>query len=139
MENKSNRPVFDVGEAGDVAGAAARPEKTPAPGAEVSETPGPDAGAADTADSQDVPGVIADLGALPRGAIVTDVGLAKIFKRCRVSILRAVRRGELPEPFRLLGAYSWSVGALLAHFEKKQAERQKARDAMLKRISELSP
>ena len=100
--------------------------------------PGQPVEAADTPESQDLPGVIGALGVLPPGAIVTDEGLARIFKRHRLSILRAARRGEFPQPFRLLGANSWTVGALLAHFEKQQAERQKAREAMLKKISHFS-
>lgn len=37
------------------------------------------------------------------------------------SIGRQLRRGELPEPFRLGGRHYWMAGALLAHFGRLQA------------------
>ena len=42
-----------------------------------------------------LPGVIAELGKLGAGAVVTEEGVAQLFNRCTVSVKRAVIRGEL--------------------------------------------
>src|SRR5205809_657010 len=67
-------------------------------------------------------GVVAELGALPPGAILTRMALARIFKREPISISRAVERGELPRPAYLLGNERWTAGAIIRHFEKRMVE-----------------
>jgi hypothetical protein len=62
-------------------------------------------------------GGLADLD--PRTPL--DVGaLAGIMGRSVRSIERAVGRGELPAPFRLLGHRTWTVDTILAHLQNRQ-------------------
>ena len=48
-------------------------------------------------------GVIRELGELSPDTVLSEQALAKIFDRHRVSIKRAVERGELPPSVRLFG------------------------------------
>ena len=64
-------------------------------------------------------GVIKELGALPAETVVSEQALAKIFDRHRVSIKRAVERGELPPSVRLFGEPIWTVRALQDHLAKR--------------------
>lgn len=65
------------------------------------------------------PGVFAEIGALPPGAIVTEEGLARMFGKCTASIKNAVDRGELPRPARFMGKNSWTAGAIVRHHESR--------------------
>lgn len=85
------------------------------------------------------PGIWRDLGDLPQGAIVTEEALARIFGRHQVSIKRAVDRGELPPPTRLLGGPVWTAGAILSHLEERLAAARKEREKAAKKIQELCP
>ena len=67
----------------------------------------------------ELPGVFAAIGALPPGAIVTEDALAMMFQRHPATIKRAVTRGELPSPARLLGGNAWTAGAIVRHVEKR--------------------
>lgn len=58
-----------------------------------------------------VPGVVPELGELGEGAVITEAGLARMLKRHQVTLKRAVQRGELPPPVRLLGGPVWTAGA----------------------------
>ena len=65
-------------------------------------------------------GIYAELGNLPAGALVTEEGLAHLLgKGCQKSIKRAVDRGELPTPVKLLGKPTWTVGSIIAHIEER--------------------
>ena len=66
-----------------------------------------------------LPGVIAALGELQSGAVVTEEGVAQLFGRCAASVKRAVARGELPPPTRLFGSSAWTVGVLVGHIESR--------------------
>jgi hypothetical protein len=71
-------------------------------------------------DTPELPGVYAAIGALPPGALVTEDGLAGLLgKECRESIKRAVARGELPYPVRLMGKNTWTAGAIVRHVEDR--------------------
>ena len=110
---------------------------TPSPAAEAIPKPAPAATAPDTAKDggktggQDacgaaLPGVFADIGALPPGALVTEAGLARILGKCTASIRHAVDRGELPRPARLMGKNTWTAGAIVRHHEARlEAEARK--------------
>jgi hypothetical protein len=80
-------------------------------------------------------GIVKALGELAPGAILSEVEVARIFKRHPASVKRAVKRGELPPPVRLFGKPTWTAGAILAHLEarleaaKQEAEREAARIA----------
>lgn len=74
---------------------------------------------ADVDERDDLPGIIPDLAALPAEAIVREAELARMFGRYPVTIKRAVKRGELPPPVRLLGGPAWTVGAIRRHLDKR--------------------
>ena len=93
-----------------------------------SEEPNNDAGAA-TPLTHD--GICAELGAMPSGALITEKALAALLGRTAKSIKRAVARGELPPPVRILGELRWTVGSLLRHIEKRldDAARESERES----------
>ena len=64
-------------------------------------------------------GICAELGTLPQGAVITEKALAALLGRTAKSIKRAVTRGELPPPVRILGEPRWTVGAILRHIDKR--------------------
>jgi hypothetical protein len=85
-----------------------------------------------------LPGIVRELGDLGAGAVITESALAKMLHRHPVSVRRAVRRGELPPGCRMFNATCWTVGSILSHIEGRLAEARKAREAMLKKISQIS-
>lgn len=82
-------------------------------------------------------GIVEAIGALPPGAFISEEALAKMFCRHSVSVKRAVKRGELPPPTRLLGKPVWTAGSIVAHVEERlrvakvEAEKDEARIARL--------
>jgi hypothetical protein len=86
-----------------------------------------------------LPGVIAELGKLGAGAVVTEQGLAQLFNRCTVSVKRAVIRGELPPPCRLFGSNAWTVGALVGHIERRLGEAAAKSQKLANKIRQLNP
>ena len=52
--------------------------------------------------------------------------LGKLIDRSKRSIERMWRRGELPPPVKFAGRNVWFVGAILEHFQKRQAQKVKA-------------
>lgn len=93
----------------------------------------------DLGDSTGLPGIIAILGELGPGAIITEAGMARLFDRHPVSIKRAAQRGELPPPCRLLGGNVWTVGALVRHIEKRLEQAAKEAERMAQKLARLSP
>lgn len=83
-------------------------------------------------------GVIRELGDLPNEAVVTEQGLAKIFDRHKVSVKRAVERGELPPSVRLFGEPVWTVKVLREHLGKRLDQAKKQSDQLQRRINEFS-
>jgi hypothetical protein len=90
-------------------------------------------------DNDAVPGMIPELGKLSPSTIVTEEGLAQVFRRCPTSIKRAVRRGELPPPMRMFGRSTWTVGAILTHLNKRLETASKEAERQGRRISGLRP
>jgi hypothetical protein len=86
-----------------------------------------------------MPGIIAILGELESGAIITEDGLARLFNRHVTSVKRAIHRGELPRPVKLFGQNSWTVGALQRHIESRLQAAQEDADNTDRRIAALSP
>lgn len=84
-------------------------------------------------------GVIRKLGDLPPDAVISEDGLAKLFGRCRTSIKRAVRRGELPPSVRMFGESVWTVEALRSHMNKRLEAANKEVKQLQQRISRLRP
>ncbi len=73
----------------------------------------------------DATGIVAELGALGPGALVFESGLARMLGRHPVSIKRAVERGELPPPVRLLGQLVWLVETIIEFLRMRLAEAAK--------------
>lgn len=57
-----------------------------------------------------------DFSNYPREAIISKKELALLFNKSPLSVDRAVRRGELPPPIRILNRDSWVVGILIDFF-----------------------
>ena len=85
-----------------------------------------------------VSGIVRQLGDLPEGAIINEEALAKIFDRCQVSIKRAIQRGELPAPVKLLGMPVWTAGKLLKHINDRLEAAQKEKERTRKKIEEFN-
>ena len=90
-------------------------------------------------DGKAVPGIVAALGELGSGPIITEEGLAHLFGRHPASIKRAVTRGELPQPARLLGRPAWTVGSIVRHIEARLVEAAKEAERQSRKISQLRP
>jgi hypothetical protein len=65
-------------------------------------------------------GPLTSLATLPGGALLDMPSLAEALGCCTASVARAVRRGELPTPFRFRGRKTWLAGALQDHFKAMQ-------------------
>jgi hypothetical protein len=81
-------------------------------------------------------GIIRQLGDLPPDTVLSEEALAKLFHRHRVSIKRAVERGELPPSVRLFGEPVWTVQALRDHMNRRLATAQKEAEQLARRISQ---
>lgn len=86
----------------------------------------------------DETGIIRQLGDLPPDTVLSEEALAAMFGRHRVSIKRAVDRGELPPSVRLFGAPVWTVRALREHMTRRLEEAKKQAEQLQKRISQMS-
>ena len=86
-----------------------------------------------------LPGVIAALGELGSGAILTEEGVAGLFGRCTASVKRAVARGELPPPCRLFGSNAWTVGVLVGHIEGRLEQAAAEAQQLAAKIRKLNP
>ena len=86
-----------------------------------------------------VPGIIMELGALTPTTIITEEGVARLFRRHVVSVKRAVQRGELPPPCRLFGVNVWTVGVFVRHIEHRLDQAAKETERDTDRIKALSP
>ncbi|OGP56782.1 MAG: hypothetical protein A2V67_15050 [Deltaproteobacteria bacterium RBG_13_61_14] len=86
-----------------------------------------------------MPGVVAELGELGPGAVITEAGLARMFGRHPASIKRAVSRGELPRPCKLLGAPTWTAGAIVKHLEARLAQVQVEAEKLAAKVQKLRP
>ncbi|UCG47128.1 MAG: hypothetical protein JSU94_16725 [Phycisphaerales bacterium] len=82
--------------------------------------------------------IIKELGDLPAEAVISEQGLGKIFDRHRVSIKRAVERGELPPSIRLFGERIWTIKALREHLSSRLDEAKRESERFQKNINELS-
>ena len=85
-----------------------------------------------------IPGLVAELGALPPDAVVTEESIAHLFGRHTTSVKRAVERGELPPPVRLFGQNTWTVGSIVRHIEDRLEEAAKEAQETADKITRLS-
>jgi hypothetical protein len=90
-------------------------------------------------DTQSLPGIIVALGEMKPGTIVTEEGLAQLFKRHVVSVKRAVERGELPQPCRLFGSRVWTAGVLIRYIERQLDKAAQEAERNAERMRTLSP
>jgi hypothetical protein len=93
---------------------------------------------ANLADGNSLLGIIAALGELKPAAIITEEGVANLFKRHVASVKRAVQRGELPPSTRLFGQNVWTVGALIRHIENRLDQAAKDVERTTQKIATLS-
>src|SRR5262249_21949526 len=101
--------------------------------------PGPDPIDVDSlAEVNSLPGIIAALGELKPGSIVTEEGVAGLFNRHVASVKRAVQRGELPPPCRLFGTNVWTAGVLVQYIENRLEQAAKAAESDARRLANLS-
>lgn len=84
-------------------------------------------------------GIVPELGELGEGAIITEAALARILRRHQVTLKRAVQRGELPPPVRLLGGPVWTVGAIVRHLESRLEAAAKDAERTERKIQQLRP
>ena len=89
-------------------------------------------------DLNSLPGIIAALGELKSGSIITEEGVASLFNRHITSVKRAVQRGELPPPCRLFGAGVWTAGAIVRHIEQRLEQAAKDAKRTKERLENLS-
>ena len=79
------------------------------------------------------PGVCSSLAALLPTAHIDAAALATMLNRSKKSVQRAVRRGELPRPFKLLGKHMWMAGAIVEHLHTLQTNALKQADQQAQR------
>lgn len=80
-------------------------------------------------------GVVTGIADLPGNAYIDSKELGRLIGRCKKSIQRAVRRGELPPPVKFMGRHVWLVKTILDHFEERQraaCQQMKQRQTRLK-------
>ena len=83
-------------------------------------------------------GIIRQLGRLEPGALVTEDGLARLLGRHPCTIRRAVDRGELPVPVKMLGKPTWTAAIILRHIETRLAQAQKEAEQEAKRLARIA-
>ena len=83
-------------------------------------------------------GIILELGDLPAETVISEQALAKIFNRHRVSIKRAIERGELPPSIRLFGEPVWTIKAIQEHLSERLEQAKKDSEKLQKKFNELS-
>ena len=104
---------------------------------DIVDTPSEDA--TDGDETAQLPGVIAALGEMKSGAVITEEGVAQLFNRCTASVKRAVQRGELPPPCRLFGSNAWTVGVLVGHIEGRLEQAAAEAQKLAAKIRKLNP
>ena len=85
--------------------------------------------------------VFLEFGQWPEHTVINEAGLAAIFEKHKVSIKRAVERGELPPPTRIMGRPVWTVGVIIRHIESRlqsEAERKEALDRTVTKFQSKS-
>lgn len=86
-------------------------------------------------DPGDLPGIIPEFADLKPDTIITEEGMARIFRRDRSTVKKMVLRGELPPPCRLAGSNIWTIAAIVRHIEARLEEASKD----MKRIAKHTP
>jgi hypothetical protein len=84
-------------------------------------------------------GVITFLTELPPDAYLDSETLGRLLGRCKKSIQRATRRGELPPPFKFLGRNVWLVKTILEHMKVRQEAACRKVDRRVRRLDRDLP
>jgi predicted DNA-binding transcriptional regulator AlpA len=84
-------------------------------------------------------GVVTELANLPPSAHLDAEALGQILGRCKKSVYRAVRRGELPPPVKFMGKHIWLVSSILNHMEARQQAVIEMSDRRSQKLSEKRP
>lgn len=79
------------------------------------------------------------LAELPEGAVVYEPAMCAYLQRTPWTLRRAVARGELPAPFRLLGKRAWTAGAVVRYLEQRQADAVQRQAETGRRILAMRP
>ncbi len=94
----------------------------------------------DKQDDENLPHSVIRLG---DETILFQTDLAAIFSRDPSTIWRAVKRGDLPQPFKLFGKNTWTAGSIIDYLKKAQEtateEREKERTALKQKVTKLKP
>jgi hypothetical protein len=83
-------------------------------------------------------GIIRELGSLAEHTVLYESALAAMFHRHKVSIKRAVERGELPPGAKMFGEQAWTVKAIREHITERLAKAAKEAEKLRQRINKLS-
>ena len=83
--------------------------------------------------------IVEELAASPPGTIIFEQGLAAMFHRHPSALRRAVARGELPPPVRMLGRRAWTTDAIVTHMRERQEEAARQQAAMQAKIATHMP
>ena len=86
-----------------------------------------------------ISGIFNLLGDPSDGTVITEKALAQIFSRHIVSIKRAIQRGELPPPTKLLGEQVWTINSIQEHLKKRLEDARKEAEKEIRRIKALMP
>jgi len=81
-------------------------------------------------------GVVTRLAELPPDAHLDTEALSEMLDRCKKTIQRSVRRGELPAPIKFLGKHVWIVGSILEHMKRRQDEAMRQAEDREQRLSD---
>ena len=95
--------------------------------------------AVNTTDDQQVDGIgiIHAFGDLAPDTVLDEAALARLFGRHRVSVRRAVERGELPPPVRLFGCPAWTVQVLRDHMAERLEKAKREVEKQNRKIAQL--
>ena len=87
--------------------------------------------------ADDSDAILVALGDLGEKTLISESALAGIFSRHPQTIRRAVERGELPPPTKLLGKPVWTVAAILRHVEERLAVAAQERAEFDNKVTKL--
>lgn len=83
--------------------------------------------------------IVEELGELSPGTVIDKKALAKIFNRCTTSVDRAIERGELPAPVKILGKPRWTVKSILDYIGDRLRTAQEEAEKEKLRLARISP
>lgn len=86
-----------------------------------------------------VPSYWSELGDLSEDTVISEGNLADMLGKHRVSIKRAVKRGELPPPTRLMGKPVWTVSAIRKHLNGRLDDAKREYEQLDARLAKLNP